>query len=88
MLKSALIAGGIGAAQAKYAPEFLGGPKQGGQAGVQQQNISPQDINFARAQDAITDSSFTSRMDGMSPLEFYEANPGQFEMDVKDFDLF
>jgi len=86
-LKNALIAGGIGAAQRSFAPEFLGGPREGGQAGVQQQNISPQDINFARAQDAITDSSFTTRMGGKTPLEFYDANPGQFEMDVKDFNL-
>ena len=89
-LKSALLAGGIGAAQAAYAPEAFGGlSPAGGQAGLPQQGISPDSINFEKAFQGPTGGELASALEGMDPVEFYSQPENQiaFENAVKDYNL-
>ena len=87
-LKNALIAGGIGAAQRAYLPQTLGVfDNEAGQAGLPQQDISPQNINFAKLQESGTADDFFSRLGGTTPTEFYEQNPGRFMQDVSDYNF-
>ena len=89
-LKNALLSGGIGAAQAAYAPEAFGGlPPAGGQAGLPQQGISPDEINFEKAFQGPTGGELASALEGLDPVEFYSRPENQiaFENAVNDYNL-
>ena len=87
-LKSALLAGGIGAAQAAYAPQAFGGlPPEGGRAGLPQQSISPENINPNFLQQAAsTDPDLFAAVKG-DAASYLQSNPANFTDVAEQFNL-